>query len=280
MHAENGKKQIGIALSGGGARGITHIGILDVLEKEGLAPDVISGASFGAIVGAFYAAGYSPEELLDFVKRTRFSNFIGSLMSKNGLLNLDYLRNLLRKFIPKDDFDALKKPLYVSVTNLNTGKNEIVSKGKLFDYVVASASLPVIFKPVPIGESLYVDGGLLNNMPTDPLRNKVNILIGAHVNFHDRKDNIQGVRDTADRVFRLAIWQNVVPRVRDCDIFIEPKEMKNFSTFAFERADEFFKIGQQSTLEVLPQIKLLREDLVIRKKAMPRTISLVRRLFG
>ncbi|MGF1636610.1 MAG: patatin-like phospholipase family protein [Cyclobacteriaceae bacterium] len=276
----NGKQKIGIALSGGGARGITHLGVLHELDKAGFSPSIVSGTSFGAIVGVFYAAGFTPLEILDFVKRTRFRSLIKNLLSQHGLLSLEYLRGLMINYIKVDNFNVLKIPFHVSVTNLNSGKNEIISSGRLFDYVLASASLPIIFKPIVIHDDMYVDGGLLNNMPTDPLRNTCDIIIGVHVNYYEKRNKIEGIRDLADRVFRMAVWQNVENRVDDCHIYIEPKEMKQYNTFAFERADEFFEIGKEAALKILPKLEALVLDKKTEEAPYKRTVKYLKRIFN
>ena len=161
------KKNIktGIALSGGGARGIAHVGVLKALEDYGIFPDYISGASAGAIIGAFYAAGNTPDEIYQIVKKAEFAKMFKISILKPGILKLDYLWELLKEKIKDDSFEALQKKFFVSVSNLNSGEYEIHGKGKLFRYVVASASIPIIFKPQIIDGNGRGYGRSLRLMP-------------------------------------------------------------------------------------------------------------------
>ena len=132
------KSKIGIALSGGGARGIAHIGVLQALDENGVFPDVISGTSAGSIVGALYASGKTPLEILKVVEKSKVYKTIKFGMPLKGLTDLSYLAKLLSENIEKDSFESLSRKLFIAVSNLNSGELEIINKGKLFDVVVAS----------------------------------------------------------------------------------------------------------------------------------------------
>ena len=120
------RKRIGLALSGGGARGIAHIGVLQALEEQGIFPEVISGASAGAIVGALYAAGKTPEEIMEFVRKASFFKMFKVAIPFSGLTKLTYLRDKLAESIPEDRFEALEKKLFVAIANLNNSHHVAV----------------------------------------------------------------------------------------------------------------------------------------------------------
>lgn len=248
------KYKLGIVLSGGGARGIAHLGVLDSLHKHGIEPDVVSGASMGAIVGSFYAAGHEPKFILEEVKKEKLTKFLSWSLPGDGFLDLDYMEALLAKHISKDDFSALKKPFFVSVTNLNSGKNEIINQGLLFDYVIASSSIPVIFKPRMINDNTYVDGGILNNMPAVAIRDICEKIIGVNINHSGPLEKIHGMKEIVERCLRLAIESNIKENMSACDIIIQPEKMKGISTFDFRRADEIYQIGYDATEEMMPEI--------------------------
>jgi NTE family protein len=235
--------KFGIALSGGGARGIVHIGVLEALHKYGIRPEIISGASAGALVGAFYASGMEPLEILELVKANKLVKMFKWQLPSGGLIDIKKMLSLLEENISSDDFSSLKKPLYCSVVNLNSGHSEIKSEGKLFQWVLASASIPIIFEPQIIDGITYVDGGLLNNLPVDCIRDKCQILIGVHVNHNGPEENISGLKAIAERTFRLAMGQNVRDSLAKCDFVIDPPETRKYNTFDFKKADEIFKIG-------------------------------------
>lgn len=265
MNASSDKKNLpkfGIALSGGGARGIAHIGVLQALEEFGIKPQVVSGTSMGAIVGVFYAAGYSPKEMLKLLVDRKFHKMINWHRPFSGLIDIGQVEKVMAEIIGKDDFSSLKIPFYCAVTNLNSGLEEIKSQGKLFQWVVASASIPVVFEPQIIEGQTYVDGGLLNNLPAEAIREKCQVLIGVHVNHNGPEEEVKGLKTVAERAFRLGIAQNVEESKKICDFVIEPPEAREFSTFNFNRAGEIYQVGYDTTVK---QIMKLFEDFNLEK---------------
>jgi NTE family protein len=260
MHRISKPYKFGISLSGGGARGIVHIGVLEALHKYGIHPEIISGASMGALVGVFYAAGFEPLQILELVKSNKMVKMFKWQMPSGGLVDLKKVLSLLEDNIGTDDFSSLKKPFYCSVVNLNSGHSEIKHEGKLFQWVLASASIPIIFQPQIIDGNTYVDGGLLNNLPVNCIRDQCRILIGVHVNHHGAEENISGIKAIAERTFQLVMSQNVRESMANCDFVIEPPETRKYNTFDFKKADEIFRIGFEETekriLEMFDSIDL------------------------
>lgn len=260
--------KFGIALSGGGARGILHIGVLEALRKYGIHPEIISGTSMGALVGVFYASGMEPLQILDLVKSSKLHRMINWKLPKNGLLDLKKARSILENNISEDDFSSLKKPFYCTVSNLNSGLSETKNSGKLFQWVLASASVPVIFEPQIIDGTTYVDGGIFNSLPVDCIRNQCRFLIGVHVNRNGPEENITGFKAIAERTFRLVFAKNVPESLAVCDFVIDPPQTRRFSTFDFGKADEIFKIGFDETEQrILEFADLIDLNGVIQEKA-------------
>lgn len=247
MNSSGSKKRniatFGIALSGGGARGIAHIGVLDALEKYGISPDVVSGTSMGAIVGVFYAAGFEPPEILEIVASRKFHKVVNWHLPLSGLVDIDNVLKMMKERIKEDDFSALKKPFHCVVANLNSGDIEVKSEGKLFQWVMASISIPVIFEPRIIDGQTYVDGGLMDNLPARAIRDKCKMLIGVNVNHNGPEEKVEGLKTIAERCFRLGIAKNITESIRICDFLIEPPRTRAYSTFAFNKAKEIYKIG-------------------------------------
>ena len=154
-------------------------------------------------------------------------------LPNKGMMELSYFRDVLYKHLPGDDFSKLRKPFYVAVTNLNKGGCEIIHQGdKLVDHVIASASIPMVFKPVQINGHLYVDGGVINNLPVEPLRDKCRILIGVNVNTVEYIDQVNGIRDVV-RCLDISLQERVQNRLKRCDIAIEPL-VSRFGIFDLE----------------------------------------------
>ena len=267
------KSKVGISLSGGGARGIAHIGVLAALKKYGIHPEIISGTSMGAIVGVLYASGYEPEQILDLMKLRKLHKVIRWAFPSGGLLDLDKVEEVLREHLPNDSFSSLKKKFYCAVTNLNSGESELISSGKLIDFVLASASIPIVFQPRIIDGKSYVDGGLLNNLPVEPLLNEADIIIGVHVNHNEEMKEVRGMKTIAERSFRLAIGKNVSEKFSLCDFVIDPPQIRKFSTFDFNKADEIYQIGFDETehriLDFFDQLDL-EKVMEERKKRLVR----------
>lgn len=248
---------IGLCLSGGGARGAAHIGVLKALLENDITPGQVSGASAGAIIGALYAAGKTPREMLDFIQESSLIKLLSFRPWSGGITQLAYLRDRLASVIVHDSFEALSLPLYVAIANLNTGQLEIRNSGPLFDVITASSSIPLVFKPVEIDKQQYVDGGLLCNLPAKPLVGDCDLVIGVNVMPHIEAESktVQSVIGIAARCFELSILANTLPQAAFCDILIEPKAVSKYHIFQFNQYQQLFEIGYEETMKKLPLIK-------------------------
>jgi NTE family protein len=245
------KIKYGISLSGGGARGLAHIGVLAALEERGIYPRIIAGSSMGAIVGAFYAAGKTPAEMLKIAKKKKIYNLLKWKFPKGGMLSLEVLKELMQEDIGKDSFDALGKELHIAVSNITKGEREFISSGSLYRAVLASSSIPVVFEPQVIRGNTYVDGGLFDELPVEPLVGKCEIIIASHVNYNGPVKELESIRAVAERVYRLAIYQNVKKNFDKCDIVIDPPVLRQHGVFDFRKVDELYQIGYQETLKAI-----------------------------
>ena len=149
----------GLVLSGGGARGVCHLGVIKALEEFGVKFDFISGTSAGAVVGCLYSYGYPPDEILNIIKTTSFFKSLKLAWTWTGLLSFNGLREVLIKYIPENTFDCLKIPVTLAITDIKKGRIEYISQGELMTPIEATCSVPAVFKPVQYNGSIYVDGG-------------------------------------------------------------------------------------------------------------------------
>lgn len=239
---------IGISFSGGGARGIVHLGVLKALLENNVKPEIISGTSAGAIIGALYAAGYSPDESLNIIRQTKVLSIFKPSYSWKGLLSIDKLGKLLEKYLPAR-FEDLDKELVVAATDINNGRTEYFKKGELILSILASCAVPLIFKPVRINDKNYVDGGLLKNLPAEAIRKKVDVLIGVNSNPTGKAENLDNARLVMERSSLLAIGVNARSSLKKCDIIIEPGDMNRYSGFGLAQAQEIFDYGYEFTLQ-------------------------------
>lgn len=250
--------KIGLSLSGGGARGIAHIGVIQALLENGIEPEIVSGTSAGSIVGALYAAGCSVEAMQSFVEDSRiFKMFRFGGFKSGGLVKLTYLQERLTQFIKQDSFESLKKPLYVCAANLNTGEGVLFHQGKLFEVVMASCAVPGFFTPVEINGDVYIDGGIVLNLPAEKIREQCKVLIGVNVRPNVAvSDNrqFQSFLGIADRVMELLLWNNVERHANLCDIFIAPAALKAFNSFDLTKSRALIEVGYHATIEKIPEI--------------------------
>jgi len=261
------KPEYGIALSGGGARGLAHIGVLAALEKHGISPGVVSGSSMGAIVGALYASGVSTEEMLNIARNRKLNNlFNWSFPKRGGMLSLKILLESLETHIPVDSFESLNKKLFISVSNISSGHGEVISKGPLFQAIVASASIPIVFEPQLINGMTYIDGGLFNDLPVEPLEGRCEKIIASHVNYNGPKSELTSIRSIAERVYRLAIYQNVQKNFSKCDYIIDPPVLREHSIFDFKHIDRLFEIGFEAAEILINQMQepAIEKPVIIR----------------
>ena len=243
--------RIGLVLSGGGARGFAHLGVIQALNEAGIIPDVICGASAGAIAGALYADGYSPKEILMMTNSTSRLHFIRPTVPKEGLLQIAGLVRILRDNLRAKTFEELKIPLFISATDLNNGRVEYFSSGELLRAVVASSSIPVLFKPVVIDNKYYVDGGVLDNLPIRPIEDRCRFIIGSFVNPIGYQENVTNLINIAERAFLLSMSKEVIEKAKKFDLFIAPSELQNYKILDPEKSDELFTIGYNATKEKL-----------------------------
>jgi NTE family protein len=239
--------KIGIALSGGGARGIVHIGVLKALEEMGVKISMISGTSAGSIVASLYAYGLTPDQILDQVRQLSLLKSVRPAWSWAGLLTMDGLKELIVKNIPENNFDALKIPLTIAATEIRKGEIKYFSSGELATAVVASCSIPAVFNPTTIDSNLYVDGGLLDNLPARCIRSQCDFLIGSHCNEISREFDPKNLKKVIERSLLIAVYANTQQSKNICDISISPPNMDRFTVFEIERAQELFEIGYQFT---------------------------------
>ncbi len=245
------KYNTGIVLSGGAVRGFAHLGAIQALHEAGINPDIISGVSAGSIVGAFYADGYEPEEILDVFEQKKFYDLVRVLFRNYGLLDISGLKKLLKSNLNARKFKDLKKPLFVAATNIKTGAVEYFNEGDVVDIVTASSSIPVLFKPQKIDKKIYVDGGLTNNLPIEPLSKDCKKLIGINVNPLEEDPKLDGIRDIAIRSFHISIAAAVTNKKELFDTYIEPQKLRKYGYFNVKDGKALFKIGYEATKEAL-----------------------------
>lgn len=247
---------IGLVLSGGGARGFAHLGLIQALNDTGIFPDIISGTSAGALAGVLYADGYTPKEILHMMNTGSRFDFMRPALPREGLLQIGGIIKILKSGLRAKTFEELKIPLFVAATDLNNGRAEYFSKGNLLEPVIASASIPVLFQPVIINDVYYVDGGVLDNLPLKPIENKCSFLIGSFVNPVGYVEKCSGLINIAERTFMLSMSKEINEKAKKFDLFVAPMELRNYKILDPEKAEELFEVGYKATMEKLKDAEI------------------------
>ena len=251
---------IGIALSGGGARAAAHIGVLQALNEHGIFPEDVSGSSAGSIIAALYCFGYTPLEILDLSHENEFLKIFKLGIFNKGVTELTFLKRFLEAHIHIPGHENPRNRLHVCMSNINSGKFEIASEGSFIVPLLASCALPLLFKPIVHNGYTYVDGGLLNNLPMEPLVASCDTVIGSSVCPHEERYDIRGRRNVGSRCFQLAIWNTVYPRLKQCDLALEIEDSYRFNMFDIKESKTLFEIGYESTLKKIPKLMEILEE--------------------
>ncbi len=245
------RPRIGIALSGGGARGFAHLGVLKAMEEVGIRPDIIAGVSAGSVAAVMYAAGLKPEEIIDAFSDVSFTTLCQLSVPKNGFFKMDGFKKFLRKTIPFENLEDLPIPTYLGATNIDDGTPAIFSSGDIADCVAASCSIPIVFQPQKIDGVHYVDGGVLHNLPAWIIRDKCKYLFGVNVSPIDHGSYRGSLLDIAQRTYNILVKTNAGPDMALCDLVIETKELAHYKVFDLKGIHRLFRSGYRLAMETL-----------------------------
>lgn len=240
--------KLGLALSGGGAKGFAHIGVFKLLEECGLMPDVIVGTSVGSLMGALFADGYTADEIKELFSGREFSEFAQLQLPKSGLFDSKRFRHFLRRHLRAKTFEELKTPLIVMATDLDNGESHEFRSGPIVEAVTASCSIPIIFSPVVINGVHYVDGGLFHNFPVSIIRDSCERVIGVNVSPLVSQKYKQTIFHIAERSYHYMFRANTIEDREMCDVLIEAEEFGMYKTFDLENVDQIAKIGYSAAV--------------------------------
>lgn len=298
VQAAGERPRVGLVLSGGGARGAAHVGVLRVLEAERIPIDAIAGTSMGAVVGGLYASGLSADEIaalldsaewrqsfiepaprdrLSFRRKSESQNFLvdfplglkgGTFRLPKGLVSSQRLTQVLRRLTSPvartEEFDALPTRFRAVATDLESGEPIELARGDLVTAMRASLAAPGVFAPVELDGRLLVDGGLANNLPIDVARRMgVDVLIVVDVGFPLRKrDTLDSVATISNQMLSILIRRGSDAQLRSlqpADILLSP-ELGEASSFDFDTVPLAVPLGEAAAREALPKLQALRLD--------------------
>ncbi|MEA3423060.1 MAG: patatin-like phospholipase family protein [Bacillota bacterium] len=235
-------KKIGLALGGGGSRGFAHLGAIKALEEKGIKPNFFSGTSAGSIVAALLATEKTPDEIMDIMKDLKITDASKITLPVNGFASLDKLGSKLDEILGGRDFSDLKHKLYICASNLNTGKVEYINNGNVAKAVQASSSIPILFTPVEIEGQLYVDGGLVDNVPILPLIDECEKIIAIDIMPVKSIEKVEGVSEIIVRMFQMGVAIQS-DKKDQCDVVIKLEDLADYNILDTSKNEEIFEIG-------------------------------------
>lgn len=219
-----------------------HVGVLKALDEAGIKPVHIAGTSIGAIVGGFYAAGITPQELLKYFKKQSWIRTFGLKPGLSAFLEMKSLKSMLEKRLPTE-FDRLDIPFCCTATNIATGTREVLNSGNLHAAITASASIPLLFAPVEINGVKYIDGGVTDNIPSAALVGKCENILAVDVNYTAEPGSANNIKEIAVEVFLTVLKNNSKEGRELADQVISPEMGHDFDLLDFSKADELFDKG-------------------------------------
>ncbi len=246
--------RLGVALSGGGARGIAHAGALKAIEEAGLKPAIIAGVSAGSIAAVLYAAGVAPQRILDMFTTPKLTDFTELTWGKGGVIKIDkFISYITRALGHNKMLEDLKIPTYVGVTNFDTGRAEEFHSGEIGPIITASCSIPIAIPPVKINGYNYVDGGVLRNLPAWIIRDKCDLLIGINVSPVGQVPPSEhtSIFDIAMRTYSLLAKSNQDQDMKMCDLVVRTQEISHLNVFNLKEATKIFNSGYINTRKAL-----------------------------
>ncbi|WP_282043913.1 patatin-like phospholipase family protein [Winogradskyella flava] len=290
---EENEPKVGLVLSGGGAKGFAHIGVLKVIDSLGIKIDYVAGTSMGAIIGSLYASGYSGKQLEElfnkqdfdvlindafpraskpFYERENAEKYAVSLPFENFKISLpsalsrgQNVYNLLYELmLPVNeirDFEKLPIPFFCITTNIETGESIVMEKGRLAEAVTASGALPSLFQPVVLGEDILIDGGVTNNFPVEQLRAKgMDIIIGVDVQdaLRDR-ESLKSAPDILLQINNFRTINAMKNKAPLTDIYIKP-DISNYSVVSFSEGEDIIANGEAAARANISQLKSIKKN--------------------
>lgn len=245
--------RLGVALSGGGARGFAHVGALRAIEEAGLRPDVIAGVSAGAIVAVMYAAGVTLDNIVRVFNDSKFRDFCNWNVGKGALFNMKPLRKLFMKLLgDRVNLEDLNIPVYLGATDFDNGVTVAFHEGCIVDRLIASCSIPIIFPPVKIEGTYYVDGGVLRNHPAWMIREQCETLVGVNCSpLLKGRGTYNSMIDSALRTYNLMVKANQNDDMQMCDISVEIPELAHYKVFNLKEIRSVYLRGYTRMREAL-----------------------------
>ncbi|TJY38248.1 patatin [Pontimicrobium aquaticum] len=300
---KNSAPKIGLVLSGGGAKGLAHIGVLKTIDSLGIKIDHVAGTSMGAVIGSLYASGYSGKELERIFNGIDFDKLIGDDLprasktfyerenSEKYAISIPF--NNLKIQLPSaisrgqnvfnlfskltlhvsdvEEFKDLPIPFFCIATNIESGKPVILEKGSLAQAIAASGAFPSLFQPVTINDQILIDGGVVNNYPINELKAKgMDIIIGVDVQDDlSTREDLKSAPEILLQINNYRTIKDMVEKSKKTDIYIKP-DIKGFTVVSFDDGAEIIKRGETAAVNHITELKKLPHNIGLIERTIPK----------
>ena len=252
--------KIGLALGSGGARGLAHIGVIKVLEEEGIPIHMIAGSSMGALVGTFYAAGHNVEYLIKISQAFRRKYFLDFTLPKLGLISGNKIKEFIRIFTHNKNIEDLKLPVAIIATDVHTGEKVVFRKGPIAERLRASISIPGIFVPETVEGRMLFDGGVSDRVPVSVVREMgADIVIAVDVAGLKTNATISTIYDVIFQSIDIMQKELVTSRELQADVMIRP-DVEMYNAYSFAQASEIIEKGEVEARKALDRIRKVIEE--------------------
>jgi len=248
------KIKIALALGGGAAKGFAHIGVIKILEQNGIKPVIITGTSAGSIIGSLYASGLTPIQLQQKAMDLKESQVVDLTLSTSGFIKGEYLQNFINSSVGNRPIQNLKIPFGAVATNRDSGATALFRSGNTGQAVRASASVPNVFQPVKIGNGYFVDGGLTQPVPVSAARAMGATFVIAVDISAKPKSGISGIFGTLDQSINIMSQVALNSELKKANIVIKPN-LDALSSASFDTRHQAILEGEKAALAALPKIK-------------------------
>jgi NTE family protein len=254
-------KKVGVALSGGAARAIAHVGALKVLEEDRVKISAISGTSGGSVVAALYAAGLPVDDLIQIALKLKWRDLVRVSLSNLGLLSTEPIRKLLEQWIGNPNFEDLRTPCAIVATDLMTFRPRIFLSGSVLDAVEASCAIPHVYRPFRLDGRIYTDGGVVSFLPVDCLPHMgAEVTIGVStMRGRPRGAQPKHLVHMMALFSRFVQYNNYIRSRERVDILIQPP-LHKYPVYKLHNAQALVDEGVRATREVLPQLRMLLNE--------------------
>ena len=252
--------RIGLALGGGAFRGLAHIGVLQALERHGLAPDLVAGTSMGSLVGGVYACGMDLRLIERFCYSINEKDLVDVALPTEGLIAGNRIELMLRTLTGNKTFEQTRIPFAAVATDLELGERAVLCEGLLYQAIRASISIPGIFKPCKLNGRIYVDGGVVDRVPVSTVREMgADFVIGVDVGYHGGAVQCDGIAKVILHSLEIMEWQIMQRTINTADFNLVPA-LAHINPATIAQAEECIRIGREEMERRIPELKLAIEQ--------------------